>query len=89
MIDSPPRDNATFHAFRASGKWYASGRGHLPKEVFAVFERTERRLAIITANGGKFPGLNGPGEEFVFIVVADEDVDYGYPLMLAPGENQS
>lgn len=76
--------NATFHSFKPSGKWYATGRGVLSPEVFKVFDRGERRAEITKANQGKYPGLSGEGREFVFVVVADEDIPFGYPLMLLP-----
>lgn len=77
-------DNATFHSFKPSGKWYATGRGVLTKDVFEKFDRSERRRCIVATNGDKYPGLSGPGSEFIFVVIADETVDFGYPLMLFP-----
>ena len=79
-------DNATFHSFRVSGKWYATGRGVLSPKVFGVFERRDRRQVIVGDNGGKFPGLNSAGHEFIFVVFGDESLDHGYPLLLYPDD---
>ena len=76
--------NATFHSFKSSGKWYASERGVLPEDVFGVFSIDERRDAILKGNDGLYPGLNGAGREFMFVVIPDEDCPFGYPLMLKP-----
>ena len=53
--------NATFHSFKQSGKWYATDRGLLTADVFAVFETSKRRARIVAANGGRYPGLNSAG----------------------------
>lgn len=75
--------NATFHSFKRSGKWYASGRGFLSPEVFtASFDRNGRRERILQDNEGKFPGLSGRGDDFTFVVFGDDDLSYGFPLML-------
>lgn len=79
-----PIINCTFHCFKASGKWYATERGIITKEVFGIFDCEARRNMILRVNGGKYPGLNGTGSEFVFVVVPDDDVSYSFPLMLKP-----
>ena len=76
--------NATFLSFRSSGKWYTTGRGFLPENAFNCFEKNERRERIIEANNGKYPGLSGPGNDFILIIIGDESIDYGFPLMLFP-----
>lgn len=75
-------DNATFYAFNPTGKWKYEGRGYLSPEVFAVFERSERRARILQDNGGKFPGMSSTADDYVWVVVGDEDNNHGYPLML-------
>jgi hypothetical protein len=77
-------ENATFHSFKPSGKWRASARGVLTPDVFATSDRAERRERIVRANGGKFPGLSGRDDDLVYVVIADEEVEFGYPLMLFP-----
>lgn len=77
-------ENATFHSFKPSGKWYASGRGHLLKDVFECFTAVDQWKRILRANGGAYPGLKSIGAEFVCVVIPDEDVEFGYPLMLRP-----
>lgn len=77
-----PKSNAKFLAFKPSGKWYATGDGWLSLEVFKVWSTQERRNQIVKDNGGKYPGLNGPGEHFVFVVLPSDDIEHGYPLML-------
>lgn len=75
-------ENAAFHAFKTSGKWYTSGRGYLSPDVFKVFGTGDRRRQIVFDNDGKYPGLSGPGDGFILVIVGDEMVNYGYPLML-------
>ena len=76
--------NATFTCFKESGKYYATGRGRLTNGVFEVFGRDERLARILRDNDGAWPGLSGPGADFYRVVVADEDVDHGYPLLFKP-----
>jgi len=81
--------NATFHAFKASGKWYTSERGTLTPDCYGQpFTPIERRKRLIDANGGKYPGLSSAGAGFVLVIIPDESVDYGFPLMLSPGANE-
>jgi hypothetical protein len=81
--------NATFHTFKASGKWYTSERGTLTPDCYGEpFTPIERRKRIIQANGGKCPGLSHIGSEFVLVIIPDESVDFGFPLMLPPGANE-
>lgn len=87
MPEKSKWENATFHSFKESGKWYATGRGYLSSEVFKVFDRDQRRDQIIKDNDGKYPGLSSTGSEFVFVVIGDENVEHGYPLMLKPVNN--
>lgn len=90
----PKVGNATFHCFRQSGKWYTTERGVLPPEVFKPYlhhgDKTPARVntwdRILAANGGKMPGLSTTGSTFNVIVILDEDVDHGYPIMLTPLE---
>lgn len=79
-------ENATFHSFRESGKWYATGRGHLSEDVFSVYTREERRWKILRDNDNKYPGLSGPGADFIWVVIGDENISHGYPLLLKPEE---
>lgn len=74
--------NATFYAFKPSGKWKYSGRGvvdvRLFMQMFGAEER--RRYAIHELNGGKHPGMSGPADEYDVVVVPDEDAP-GWPLL--------
>lgn len=78
---------ATFYSFKPSGKWYTTGRGRLTEDVFKVFGTAKRRAAVLKANDGRYPGLSGDGHGFIFMVVADDDCQFGYPLMLMPRED--
>jgi len=86
MNDTHDPTNATFYAFKGyslSRKYYTLGRGHLSKTVFDP--RTPDRLAqILLDNDNCWPGLSGPGESFFRIVIGDESIDHGYPLMFDP-----
>lgn len=75
----PQEGNATFYSFRPSGKYYTDGRGSCPPSVFEVFD--DRKGAVLAANGGKWPGLSGPGHDLVCIVILDEAEDHGFPLL--------
>lgn len=86
-IPSVTFGNATFYIFRETGKYYTEGRGTLPEDAFGpTLNHYERREPILAANGGKMPGLSSSGEGYVIMVVPDEDVSYGWPLML-PSRN--
>jgi hypothetical protein len=76
--------NAIFHCFKTSGKWYAGDYGNLSKETFEVFSNRERREELLKSNNGNFPGIGGRGEEFIFVVIPNEEVEFGFPLMLFP-----
>lgn len=73
--------NAVFYSFKPSGKWYATGRGYLNPKVFKIFEG--RREQIVKDNDGRYPGLSGPGSQFILVVIGD-DLDFGYPLLFHP-----
>lgn len=77
--------NATFHAFKPSGKWYTTDRGILSENCYGVaFTPAERRAKVLEVNGGNYPGLSSPGERFVLVVIPDETVEFGFPLLLPP-----
>lgn len=85
------KENATFHCWKASGKWYATGRGHFPEAAFQFqgqFESGGRLAAILSHNQGRWPGLNSAGTELIRVVIADERVDYGWPLIFKPEKLQ-
>lgn len=77
--------NATFYAFKGwslSRKFYTSGRGHISS---TVFDGTGEYLQkILDHNQGKWPGLNGPGNDYFRFVVIDADIEHGWPLMFDP-----
>lgn len=79
--------NATFLTFKPSGKYYASGRGVLPRSVFEPYYKAkDPREEILGANGGKMPGLNSTGRDKIVVVTPDDSVDFGFPIHLAPLE---
>jgi hypothetical protein len=78
------KPNATFHAFKQSGKWYSSDRGVLTEGVFGVFDTDARRDRIAFDNENAYPGLMSDGSEYFLVVIGDEDLDFGFPLMLCP-----
>lgn len=79
--------NATFYAFNPSGKWKYEGRGYLSPKVFEVFSAEERRAQILRDNGGVYPGMRTAAPDLTWVVIGDETVPHGYPLMLnAPAE---
>lgn len=75
-------ENATVYTFKSSGKWYATGRGYVPREVYIeTHDCDPRREKILQNNGGHCPGLSSSGSEFWWVVVPDESAD-GFPLLL-------
>lgn len=75
-----PKENATFHTFKPSGKWAYSGRGHASKLLFDTFTHNEQRHVILDDNGGSVPGMNGNGVGYTIVVIPDEDCPHGWPL---------
>lgn len=87
MLPLNPKPNATFNCFKPSGKWYAEGRGFVP-DFFTkdhAFSNQEKLIRVLRANDNKWPGLSGPGNDFVRVVFLDEEVDYGWPLFFPDG----
>jgi hypothetical protein len=80
--------NATFFAFRVGGsyKWGYQGRGRLTGDVFGVMTMKERREQILRDNGGCCPGMSTRADEYIIVAIGDEDVGWGWPLLLYPGE---
>lgn len=78
--------NATFHCFKPRGKWYTTARGVLPRSVHEPYYQggADARPKICAANNGCMPGLSGPGDGLIVVVVADEEVDFGYPILMHP-----
>jgi len=74
--------NASFYAFTENGKWKYEGRGHLSQAVFQVFELHARRNQILEDNDNKFPGMSSAGLNYTWVVIPDEEIAHGYPLML-------
>lgn len=78
------KGNATFYCFKSdTGKYYAEGRGNFPKEMFdgTVFDLRARMKILLAHNDMCWPGISGPGNDYFRFVVADDDVDWGWPLM--------
>lgn len=77
-----PKENASFHLFRPTGKWGYSGRGYLSPAVFEVFSHADQRAQILADNGDLMPGILGTGESYHVVVIGDEDLAHGWPLHL-------
>lgn len=78
--------NATFFAFKTGGshKWAYSGRGYLSRDVFGVHTVAERREQMLRDNGGLFPGMSGRADDYALVIIGDEELEYGWPLMFYP-----
>ena len=79
-----PKDAVEFvecdiHTFKPSGKWYASARGKCQTDIWRGNNR-ERMLAL---NDGKCPGLSGRGDDFIIVVITNEDCS-GIPFLSMP-----
>jgi hypothetical protein len=72
------KKDCTFLYFKPGGKWKYAGRGHFPHTLEVD------REAIKQANGGNMPGISSGGEDYVIVLVPDEDsaAAYAYPRML-------
>lgn len=75
---------ATFHSFKDSGKWYATGRARLDPVFFTTFPPSRRKFLLTLLPDGKYPGLNSAGEEFTWVIMPDENHENGFPIMLRP-----
>lgn len=83
--DEPLPANATFLIFKDSGKYYDTARGHLSKRLFDPYYRSsEARGIIVQDNGGRCPGLSTSGEGMVIVVMPDESLGHGWPIILDP-----
>lgn len=94
MSESSPLVNARFIYFKRSGKFYSDGRGVVPREVFTPFlghgdgtPQTNTARRLLQANGNHMPGLSTTGSEFHIVVLLDEDVDFGWPIIIFPQED--
>jgi hypothetical protein len=86
IVKEREKNFATFLSFKESGKWYASGRAHLTPDFFRYFGEDRRGFILGSMPDGNYPGLSGPGSEFVWVIVPDDDHENGFPLMLRPEE---
>jgi hypothetical protein len=75
--------NCTFHYFKPRGKWYTTERGVFPPSEPHSYNDI-RRETIMSANGGKMPGLMTTASNFIVIVIPDDDCDdpQAFPRLL-------
>lgn len=79
-----PKPNATFVAFKPSGKFYQIARGHLPRDAFhPYYDRGRARQLILDAHAGAMPGLSSDGLGYHIVVTPDVDGP-GWPISLPP-----
>jgi hypothetical protein len=83
--------NATFHSFRANGKWYSTGRGNIPFELYKYPKTPDKRKLICQHNGGMYPGTHPElgsswNSELTFVVIPDVILSHVPPVMLLPGD---
>lgn len=74
------KPDTTYLYFKPSGKWKYEGRGVFPS-TFEVDRGT-----IMGANDGKMPGISSNGQDYIIVVLPDDDCSspYAYPRMLHP-----
>lgn len=78
-------NNATVYAYKMTGKWYAMGRFRADVDLFLrCHSSEERRARLLHLCGGKCPGLRGPGNDMVLVVIPDDHAPSGFPLMIWP-----
>lgn len=75
--------NASFIAFKQTGKFHSMGRGVMSAEVYTTHQRL-RIDKVIELNGGKWPGLSTRGDDFHRVVITDNPP--GGPPQLFPAE---
>jgi hypothetical protein len=75
---STENHDCTYLYFKPGGKWKYAGRGVFPHTLEVD------REAIKHANGGKMPGISSGGEDYIIVLVPDEDsaAAFAYPRML-------
>lgn len=79
------KPNATFLAFKPSGKWKYEGRGFLTEKAMMTFDN--RKAQVLEDNGGNWPGCSNPMDYLHCVVVPDEAAEgYVYPLMFPAKE---
>lgn len=75
--------NCTVYSFKDSGKYYTHGRGVATEDLFInTHGARDKRTKLLDLNDGKCPGLSGQGSGFTLVVIPDDDVAYGFPVML-------
>lgn len=75
-------ENASFYAFKPSGKWKYEGRGYLSNEAFRDFD--DRKGRILRENGNCWPGMIYDARDLICVVIPDESHETGFPLMFIP-----
>lgn len=75
-------ENATFHTFKASGKWKYSGRGHASELLFHTYNHIDQRKVILDDNDGCIPGMSGNDNGLIIVVIPDENHTSGWPLYI-------
>jgi hypothetical protein len=85
MEGDPNEGNATFHAFKTSGKWGYTSRGVLDAEVFNTFNAFAQYEAILKLNGDCWPGMNGRADGYITVAIPDEACTFGWPLIFLHG----
>ena len=86
-FNPPDFHMADFIYFKPSGKYYSSGTGKVPDDLWLkCFSNETRREAIYDKNGG-WPGMKGECEYYIiFIQMHNHEAAEtpGYPLLLMP-----
>ncbi|QIG72730.1 hypothetical protein EVB97_172 [Rhizobium phage RHph_Y65] len=75
-------DKAKFTFYKESGKYYTEGEGIAP--LYSHYDNS--REALMKLNGGKMPGLSGPGNDFYLVIYPLNDESDIVPRLLKPGE---
>lgn len=75
-------EKAKFLYFKSTGKFYTSGEGVLPDDMWDMHGNEEWRAAILRANQNHMPGLSTTGSNFIVVVLPGDETERGYPLHL-------
>jgi hypothetical protein len=76
-------ENATFYAFKPSGKWKYTGRGYLSAEVFdiSITSADGKIEQILRDNDNCWPGMSTRADNLTLVVIPDESCPHGWPQM--------
>lgn len=83
MSESGDR-NATYIYFNQAGKFKDKARGYFPNAAFAGYYRGAEaaREECLRLHKGYMPGMLTTGSTWTVVVIPDDGLDVGWPILL-------